>query len=121
MKRPSKSHCSNGHQYTEANTDWHPNGFYSCGACRRIRQNYYNAKRAGLDVEKPFKRLTDRIVDCLETDAGWLTVPGIALVLNANEENIQRDLFRMKRRGLVESRLAYGTRLEWRVLIAVAA
>lgn len=63
-----------------------------------------------------------RVLDALETDGGWLTADGIALLAPYSADTIGRSLFRLRNRGLVESRqveLAFGgsgwdTRLEWR-------
>lgn len=50
------------------------------------------------------KSIPSRILDLLETDGGWLTVAGIAMELNANEESVDRALYRLRQRGQVQHR-----------------
>lgn len=48
--------------------------------------------------------LPARILDQLETDGGWLTVPGLACDLDATPAAVRRALFRLRGKSLVESR-----------------
>lgn len=80
----------------------------------------------GAQTGSRLERSPARILDALETDGGWLTADGIALLVPYSGETISRNLFRLRKRGLVESRqveLAFkqlptgsgwDTRLEWR-------
>jgi predicted transcriptional regulator len=48
--------------------------------------------------------LPARILDVLETDGGWLTTEGVALQVGGRDDSVQRALYRLHDRGLVESR-----------------
>jgi predicted transcriptional regulator len=45
-----------------------------------------------------------RILDVLETDGGWLTAEGIALMLNVSLGTVSRALWRLRSTGEVEHR-----------------
>lgn len=40
------THCVNGHEFTEANTYWRPNGHRDCRACVRRRAASYKERKA---------------------------------------------------------------------------
>lgn len=50
------------------------------------------------------KGIPARMLDLLETDGGWLTVHGLAHELEANPESVERALWRLRLKGLVECR-----------------
>jgi hypothetical protein len=44
---PRRTHCRHGHEYTEENTYYFPNGTYRCRECHRIEvREWMRAKRA---------------------------------------------------------------------------
>ena len=45
-RRPRKSHCHNGHAYTEANTYWRCDGRRVCLTCKRENLRRYRARQA---------------------------------------------------------------------------
>jgi hypothetical protein len=56
-----------------------------------------------------------RILDALEADGGWLTADGIGLALpSMSQRNLNRNLFRLRARGLVVSRRVLLTTTESR-------
>lgn len=55
----------------------------------------------------------DRTLDLLSIDGGWLTVQGIALDLSAKQPTVEKALWRLRRRGRVQSRWR-DSALEWR-------
>lgn len=72
-----------------------------------------------------------RLLDHLETDGGWLTSESLALLIGASKDSVDRALWRLKERGLIEkrsvglasARLDFGgrsaqleTRGEWRFI-----
>lgn len=46
-----------------------------------------------------------KVYDTLETDGGWLTVEGIALMADMCTDSVNRMLFRMRKQGRVKSRV----------------
>jgi hypothetical protein len=47
-----------------------------------------------------------RVLDVLETDGSWLTTAGVTLMLpDAHQESVEKALFRLRRRGLVDHRV----------------
>ena len=123
-----KSHCINGHPYTEENTEHRKDGTFCCVICRRNRQNYAKAVRRGEKPDDPRPFVGERVADLLEIDGGWWTVPGIALRLGVTERSVYRALSQLGE--LVEDRvveLAYAMwgsdglrdwRHEWRYVLA---
>ena len=80
-------------------------------------------------VHVPTKRQAERqyvtrnLLDLLELDGGWLTSEGLALDLGFDPQTVDRTLYRLRQKNLVESRvvelaLSSGGRLqsrsEWR-------
>lgn len=90
-----KSHCINGHEYTEANTEWRKDGTFACRICRCLRQNYAKAVKRGETPDKPRTYTIDRILDLLEIDGGWWTLSAIALRLGLMEDTVRRALHRL--------------------------
>jgi hypothetical protein len=47
-----------------------------------------------------------RVLDVLETDGSWLTTAGVTLMLSgANQKSVEKALFRLLTRGLVDHRV----------------
>ena len=129
-RRPT--HCKWGHRFTPANTYTQKStGWRSCRRCGRKRAKAYQKKirsqgaahqkppewhreyrtmvKAGLRV--PQKRKAERqyvtrnVLDLLELDGGWLTAEGLALDLGFDPETVDRTLYRLRQKNLVQSRV----------------
>lgn len=58
---------------------------------------------------------SDQVLDVLDADGGWLTETAIHLAtFDLSEAAVHKALFRLRYRGLVESRLVHGHN-EWRL------
>lgn len=91
--------------------------------CKGLCRAHYNRLLTTGSVGGPVRRKSftaNRLVDALMLDGGWLTLSGIMLMFpGSTEDGISKALGRLKKRGLVESRMVflgmYDRRKEWRI------
>lgn len=152
LAQARQTHCINGHPLIKGNLYVRRDGKRQCKICTRWRARKHQAKlrsenrapheppewhrqyrqdvKQGIRIPERRVRVTNpytfRVLDVLYADGGWLTVPGLAAILDAKEDTIRRTLGRMRGRGWVESRKVplatrsgrrgFDERLEWRAV-----
>lgn len=151
--RKRKTHCVHGHPLEKGNVYRRKDGRRQCKPCARkrsrinlarlrkegraptARPEYFRQYRAdvkqGLRTPQQRKsRISDpytiRVLDALHIDGGWLTIPALAMMLDAKEDTMRQTLGRMRSNGFVESRFVElgvnggrnrrEKRIEWRAV-----
>ena len=66
------THCKHGHEFTEANTVWNPNGTRKCRECRRRINAEHKARRARAEHERETENRIAAAIDIALTSGRWV-------------------------------------------------